>query len=300
MCSGTQLLRWLLRNTPLPGGLSWTISTEPSRLKSGAYVPHANQHCKTFLKPPEKIIGAAKEDIGVLSVDEAQQKLKDLKAAVDIEKKRRYINVQGRKQTFADFTASSIQMLNQMSLGDEKQLSELQQRFKQYAFMDLGARMTMMESLETALQEFHLGFEVTHKTVTKGAGKAEQKALNEIEVQFIKGVGPKRAQLMESVGIRTVEDLLYYFPRQYLDYQQQARMNSLTEGDEVTVVGTVHSVAAYQAKRRNMSIVTLTLTDGTGVARSAGSLVVGGVAGRSWNPLRRGTQRAPRSWCLAV
>ena len=36
-------------------------------------------------------------------------------------------------------------------------------------------------------------------------------------VQYLKGVGERRAALYQKLNIRTVEDLLYHFPRSYLD-----------------------------------------------------------------------------------
>ncbi|MBI4811539.1 MAG: hypothetical protein HY800_08920, partial [Ignavibacteriales bacterium] len=36
-------------------------------------------------------------------------------------------------------------------------------------------------------------------------------------VMFVKGIGPKRASVLAEQGIRTVRDLLYYFPYDYLD-----------------------------------------------------------------------------------
>ncbi|MEJ2628934.1 MAG: hypothetical protein P8078_10300 [bacterium] len=36
-------------------------------------------------------------------------------------------------------------------------------------------------------------------------------------VQYVKGIGPKRAELLTEVNIDTVEDLITYYPRKYLD-----------------------------------------------------------------------------------
>ena len=36
-------------------------------------------------------------------------------------------------------------------------------------------------------------------------------------VQYLKGVGPARAEALKAVGVKTVSDLLYYVPRRYLD-----------------------------------------------------------------------------------
>ena len=45
------------------------------------------------------------------------------------------------------------------------------------------------------------------------------KSSNSLEtpVQYLKGVGPRRSKAFESVEIVTLKDLLYYFPRKYLD-----------------------------------------------------------------------------------
>lgn len=59
-------------------------------------------------------------------------------------------------------------------------------------------------------------------------------------VQFVPGVGPRRAKELERVGIRTLEDLLYYLPRRYLDRSLIVHIADLDLSDrEVTVVGNV-------------------------------------------------------------
>ena len=37
-------------------------------------------------------------------------------------------------------------------------------------------------------------------------------------IQYLKGVGPKRAELFEKLGIKTVRDLIYHLPRSYMDF----------------------------------------------------------------------------------
>ena len=32
-------------------------------------------------------------------------------------------------------------------------------------------------------------------------------------VQFLKGVGPQRAEMLDRLGLRTVRDVLFFFPR---------------------------------------------------------------------------------------
>ena len=39
-------------------------------------------------------------------------------------------------------------------------------------------------------------------------------------VQFLKGVGPQRAELLQRLGLRVAMDLLFYFPRDYRDMSE--------------------------------------------------------------------------------
>lgn len=54
--------------------------------------------------------------------------------------------------------------------------------------------------------------------------------LAEQNVQFLKGVGPDRALLFERIGVRSVEDLLYLFPRDYQDWRHSVTTKQIQEG----------------------------------------------------------------------
>ena len=84
-------------------------------------------------------------------------------------------------------------------------------------------------------------------------------------IQFIKGVGPKRAEVVHSLGISTIKDLLYYFPRKYVDRTSLSTIGSIQEGDEVNLVGRVKSVNLRRMKKGNF--VTANVADHTGSIR---------------------------------
>ena len=84
-------------------------------------------------------------------------------------------------------------------------------------------------------------------------------------IQFIKGVGPKRAKVLESLNIFTIKDLLYYFPRKYLDRTSLSTIGSISEGDEVNLVGRVKSVNLRRMKKGNF--VTANVADHTSSIR---------------------------------
>lgn len=207
-----------------------------------------------------------------MNQEEVQVRLQDLKQAVSIEKARRYTDVQGKKKTFSSFVYDTLKDFQFVRLAGKKpdpndpdELQQLMQRFRQYRYLDLPSRMTVLDTMEHFLKTFSL-HESRSRTTQAAPSPAnkDNRPLHQIEVQFVKGVGPKFAMVLEQVGIRTVEDLLYYFPRRYLDYQHRLNISELTEGQEVTVLGQIRGVNAYQPPKKNMTIVSVAVTDGTG------------------------------------
>jgi ATP-dependent DNA helicase RecG len=84
-------------------------------------------------------------------------------------------------------------------------------------------------------------------------------------VQYIRGVGPARGQLFDSLGVRTVADLLDYFPRDYQWLPEPEKASRLREGTEVSLVGIVEAVD-YLSFRRP-PLFEITLADETGYCR---------------------------------
>jgi ATP-dependent DNA helicase RecG len=82
-------------------------------------------------------------------------------------------------------------------------------------------------------------------------------------IQFLKGIGPQRARLLERVGVRTVRDLLLHVPRRYVDRSATARIGQLSTGDEVTVFGRIIAVGARTTRGRRR-LVSCIVGDGTG------------------------------------
>jgi len=82
------------------------------------------------------------------------------------------------------------------------------------------------------------------------------------DLQFIKGVGPVRAQALSKLGINTVEDLLYYFPRRHLDRTTITPIRSLNSGDTATIVGKILACGEKPTRRRKL--FQAILSDGSG------------------------------------
>lgn len=84
------------------------------------------------------------------------------------------------------------------------------------------------------------------------------------DIQYLKGVGEKRAKLFGKKGINTVEDLLYYFPRSHEDRSQGKDIVDCIEGETVCVSVTVFSPVREVRVRRNMLISSMVVCDQSG------------------------------------
>lgn len=82
-------------------------------------------------------------------------------------------------------------------------------------------------------------------------------------IQYIKGVGPRRAEALATAGINTINDLLHYYPRRYLDRTTVISIHDVKKGDEATMVGTVEVCGERQMRKRKL--YQAVLSDGTGM-----------------------------------
>jgi ATP-dependent DNA helicase RecG len=85
----------------------------------------------------------------------------------------------------------------------------------------------------------------------------------ETEVQYVKGVGTKLAQVLSKLNIYTLGDLLFHLPRRYEDRRQFRKIAHARPGDAVTVSGRL--VTVDNVKVRNLTLTKAYLDDGSGV-----------------------------------
>jgi ATP-dependent DNA helicase RecG len=83
-------------------------------------------------------------------------------------------------------------------------------------------------------------------------------------IQYVKGVGPKKAEALAQVGIRTVYDLLLYLPFRYEDRSRRWRIADIEPGQNGTVEVEVVSVNVRPTRRPNFKIVELLAKDDSG------------------------------------
>src|SRR6266571_9353327 len=85
-------------------------------------------------------------------------------------------------------------------------------------------------------------------------------------VQYVKGVGPRLADVLASKGIHTVNDLLYYLPFRYEDRLNPRSVEEVRAGEMATVIAEVRNSGLFRTRR--MPIFQLTVGQGRSKLKS--------------------------------
>ncbi|MFH1846921.1 MAG: ATP-dependent DNA helicase RecG [Candidatus Omnitrophota bacterium] len=78
-------------------------------------------------------------------------------------------------------------------------------------------------------------------------------------IRYVKGVGPKKSDLFEKLGIDTVSDLFYYLPRRYEDRSRILEIKDLKPDESAAVIGKVAKISGFTA-RTGTRIFEMTIT----------------------------------------
>lgn len=86
-------------------------------------------------------------------------------------------------------------------------------------------------------------------------------SLDSLPVTALKGVGPKNAERLERLGIRSVQDILFHLPLRYQDRTRIVPIGSLRPGDQAVIEGDIDAAEIRFGRRRSLLVH---LSDGTG------------------------------------
>ncbi|PZS04255.1 MAG: DNA helicase RecG [Candidatus Chloroheliales bacterium] len=86
-------------------------------------------------------------------------------------------------------------------------------------------------------------------------------------ITLLRGVSEKFAALFAKLGVMTIRDLLYFFPRRHDDFSQLHKIAELTYGATETVIGTV-AETWQQNTRKGFGLFRVTIEDNTGMVQA--------------------------------
>src|SRR4029079_9410054 len=88
--------------------------------------------------------------------------------------------------------------------------------------------------------------------------------LLKMPLQFLKGVGPRKAADLKKAGLNTVEDLLFRFPRRYEDRSRMQTIISLRPGMTAAISGKVLNAGLAQTRRPGFKLFSALVQDDSG------------------------------------
>src|SRR5678815_3262538 len=86
-------------------------------------------------------------------------------------------------------------------------------------------------------------------------------------LQYLKGVGPRKAADLKRAGLVTVEDLLYRLPFRYEDRSRMQPISSLRPGTKAAVLGEIKTANVSITRRRGFRIFHAVIADASGSIR---------------------------------
>jgi len=211
-----------------------------------------------------------------------------LKKALAVEAKHGFSNIVG-KQPFSEFLQDQFSQPPADLTPDERcQWQKFEQEFASYPGLSFALRQQLVtqarQYIHSCQQTWGNGAGGNGAGGNGAGGKPSCGEQSKIELGSsisrvesaesvsidqplvtLKGVGFRNGRLLELLDLLTVRDLLFYYPRDYINYARQVPINELQPGETVTIVGEVKRVSCFSAARnKKLTILDLLMKDSTG------------------------------------
>jgi ATP-dependent DNA helicase RecG len=199
-----------------------------------------------------------------------------LQQALTVEADRGFNNLQGKQFYFAEFLHQSLgeALDGQWEQSERDRAHTLANAYSKYDELGMGDRQHLVAETRRLLYEVRRREiaesspppQTEKKPKTEALVATTKKSLAlDTPLQYVEGVGVHVAARLERLELYTVEDVLYYYPRDHIDYARQIAIAHLNDGDTVTVIGTIRRFNCFTSpKNPNLTIVEIILRDHTG------------------------------------
>lgn len=189
------------------------------------------------------------------------ENLEKIKAAINIEVKYRYIDIHGKTQKFSSFIKKEAQKNYKLSKKNPR-WEVVIESFEHYPYASITERRKAIEHLIRVIRA-DIQTQNQEQQEEKERQIQRTKHPSEVDVMYIKGVGPKVAYKLNKLGIFTAQDLMMYFPKKHIDYSSRTLIRDLKEGQTTTVFGFIKSVSSFNT-RNNLSVTRVVIGDESG------------------------------------
>ncbi|MBD2383902.1 ATP-dependent DNA helicase RecG [Cylindrospermum sp. FACHB-282] len=210
-----------------------------------------------------------------------------LHKALGIEAEHGFTDLVGKQYRFSEFLSLTFgKFPTVLPPTERRRWQELAVKFVDYPNLGVEERQHLVAEARRYLYELQKDQKDQGELLSKGVeeeGKTYQSKIPNPKSQIIPDIsqrlapkidqkisdlpeiGIRKAENLARLGLSTVRDLLFYYPRDHIDYARQVNIRELQGGETVTIIATVKRCNFFTSpKNKKLSILELILKDNTG------------------------------------
>ena len=178
-----------------------------------------------------------------------------LQKALSVEAKAGFNDLQGHQKRFSEFLRDSLrQVPGSLPALEQERWRALSEDFDKYSALSFAQRQHLVADTRRFLQQSRqlLGKSSPKVTEESAAPNIQRHTKTKSLIDtppplprsghpldqpiiYLKGIGPKNSERLAKLGLYSVRDVLYYYPRDHLDYARQVKIRDLKAGATVTI-----------------------------------------------------------------
>jgi ATP-dependent DNA helicase RecG len=204
-----------------------------------------------------------------------------LQKALSVEAEKGFTDLVGNQYRFSEFLCLSFgKTPDALAPTERRQWQEIANQFARYPEMTAQQRQHLVADTRRFLH--HVQQEELRRTsepsnpkvksprttplVQSTSRTQENRSLTlDLPLSKLEEVGVRKSGYLARLGLLTVRDILFYYPRDHVDYARQVNINQLEAGETVTLVGTVKRCNCFTSPRnKKLTIFEVVLQDATG------------------------------------
>ncbi len=204
-----------------------------------------------------------------------------LQKALSVEAEKGFTDLVGNQYRFSEFICLSFgKTPDALVPAERRQWQKVADQFARYPEMTSHQRQHLVAETRRFLHQLEQGIQrrtaepespkfksprTTSLVQPKSNVKGNPSLTLDRSLAELEEVGTRKSGYLARLGLHTVRDLLYYYPRDHVDYARQVNINNLEAGETVTIIGTVKRCTCFTSPRnKKLTIFEVVLKDATG------------------------------------
>ncbi|MGB7713319.1 MAG: ATP-dependent DNA helicase RecG [Microcoleus sp.] len=231
--------------------------------------------------------------------------------ALSVEADRGFNDLQGSQYRFSEFLSVSLRQLAGVLPAHFRDRSrQLAAEFDIYPEKDIEERQHLLAITGSFLSQMQRVWEAessqqgeperperperpdspnsTPRTAPLSSASVPLSLTLQQELTRVTGIGPGNGSRLAKLGLYTVYDLLYYYPRNHIDYAKKVQIRDLVAGETVTLIAEVKRCNCFSSpKNKKLTILELILKDRTGEIKISRFFAGPRYSNRGWQEYKK-------------